>query len=285
MSTDMPEPFVSPTAVSSMFFHEYSCDEIFSFVSAAGLHGLEFWPETPDFWLRHCPADEIFRCRKRYPNVGNITLHAPILDLNPCSINPEVASVSIEYAIRSIRLAELLGLDILTVHPGRRTAKRPPSHADFERFGRYIDALRSAADKSPVTIAMENMEPIINSLLCTPERVRELLDAEPWLMFTLDVSHALAGRPDDLSEYIRLCSDRLVNVHLSRAEGKRLHLPLDNRPEMAEVIGSLAGSGYDGPLTLEIDDLNFNHPLAAEEKVALLAADRAFIDRTRAKSR
>jgi sugar phosphate isomerase/epimerase len=269
------------SAVSSMFFHEYSCREIFSFVSASGLTGMEFWIETPDFWLRNYPVDEVLACRQESPRITNFTVHAPILDLNPCSINPEVAAVSTGYALKSIRLAERLRADILTVHPGRRTAKRPPSKADFERFDRYITTLREAAGKAGVTLAMENMEPIVNSLLCTPERMRELLDAEPWLSFTLDVSHALAGRPGDLADYICLCGDRLANVHLSRVEAKRLHLPLDNNPAMANVIASLAGIGYDGPLTLEIDDLNFNHPLRSQEKIAILAADRAFIERCR----
>lgn len=276
---------MSVTGVSSMFFHEYSCHEIFSFVSASGLGGLEFWIETPDFWLRDCPVEAVLACRRNFPSVADMTVHAPILDLNPCSINPEVASISVGYALESIRLAERMGADILTVHPGRRTAKRQPSTADFKRFDRYIGALREAAKGSRARIGMENMEPIVNSLLCTPERMRELLDAEPWLSFTLDISHALAGRPDDLAEYLRLCGDRLVNVHLSRVEARRLHLPLDNDPGMGQVIRSLAEIGYTGPLTLEIDDLNFSQSLSSGEKIQILAADHGFIARTLEKSR
>jgi len=265
-------------AVSSMFFHEYPCPEIFSYVSAAGLTGMEFWVETPHFWLRDCPVDEIVACMQDHPEFRAINVHAPILDLNPCSVNPRVAAVSIEYAVRSLRLAERLGAGILTVHPGRRTAKRPPSDADFVRFEHYITALREAAKKTIVKVSMENMEPIVNSLLCTPQRMRELLDDEPWLSFTLDVAHAIAGSPDDLFRYIELCGDRLANVHISRAEGKRLHLPLDNSPAMAQVVLALRDHGYNGPLTLEIEDLNFGRPLTSQEKISLLAADRAFLE-------
>jgi len=265
-------------AVSSMFFHEYTCQEIFRFVSASGLTGMEFWVETPHFWLRDCPVDEILACRRDQPELPTINLHAPILDLNPCSINPAVAAVSIDYALRSIRMAEQVGAEVITVHPGRRTAKRPPSDADLVRFDRYITALREAAKKTGVKVSMENMEPIINSLLCTPQRMRELLDEERWLHFTLDVAHAIAGSPADVFTYIDLCGDRLANVHISRAEGKRLHLPLDNSPDMAEVIGALRDHKYAGPLTLEIEDLNFDRPLTSQEKVSVLAADRAFLE-------
>jgi len=266
-------------AVSSMFFHEYTCPEIFSYVSAAGLNGMEFWLETPHFWLRDCPVDEVLACRKDHPEVPALTVHAPILDLNPCSINPRVAAASVEYAVQSLRLAEKLGAGILTVHPGRRTAKRPPSDADFVRFDHYVAALRNAAAGTGVKVSMENMEPIVNSLLCTPKRMRDLLDDEPWLFFTLDVAHALAGPAGDFQGYIDLCSDRLANVHISRVDGKRLHLPLDNSPAMAHVVEALRDHGYTGPLTLEIEDLNFGHPFTSQEKVSLLAADRAFLER------
>lgn len=265
-------------AVSSMFFHEYACAEIFSYVSASGLTGIEVWIETPDFWLRDCPVDEVIACKKNHPEIPSVTVHAPILDLNPCSINPKVATVSIEYTVRSIRLAERLGADVLTVHPGRRTAKRPPSDADFVRFDNYISILREAAGKTGITISMENMEPLVNSLLCTPERMREVLDAEPWLYFTLDVSHAMSRQPDDVYTYIELCGDRLANVHLSRVGDKRLHLPLDNDPDMERVFGALRDCGYLAPLTLEIDDLNFSRPLTAQEKIGILAADRTFLE-------
>jgi sugar phosphate isomerase/epimerase len=264
-------------AVSSMFFHEYTCPEIFSFVSAAGLNGMEFWVETPHFWLRKCPVNEVLACWQDHPEILNLNVHAPVLDLNPCSINPRVAAVSVEYAVQSLRLAEQLGAGILTVHPGRRTAKRPPSDADSERFGRYVTALREAAKRTEVKVSMENMEPIVNSMLCTPQGMRVLLDDEPWLSFTLDVAHAIAGPTGDLFRYIELCKDRLVNVHISRADGKQLHLPLDNHPAMAQVIGALREHGYAGPLTLEIEDLNFGRPLTSQEKVSLLARDLAFL--------
>ena len=266
-----------PLALSSMFFHEYTSPEIFSFGSRAGLDGIEYWLETPHFWLRGLPVDEVITCRKQHPEISTITVHAPILDLNPCSINPEVAQISIQYAVRSVAIAENLGARILTFHPGRRTAKRPPGTADAARFEHYLAALRGVERRDSLKMCMENMEPAVNSMLCTPERVRQLLDDEPWLYFTLDISHALAKSDEEPLRYIELCHDRLANVHLSRIEGKTLHLPLDRRPLMATVMYALKDSGYTGPLTLEIDDLNFPHPLTAEEKIAILSRDRAFM--------
>ena len=266
-----------PLAVSSMFFHEYTTPEIFRFVSRAGLDGIEYWIETPHFWLRDLPVQEVTAAKEQHPEIRTLTVHAPILDLNPCSINPDVAEVSLEYTVRSVEMAGQLGARILTVHPGRRTAKRPPGEADFARFARYISVLRDAATRDSLKVSMENMEPIVNSLLCTPERMRELLDDEPWLYFTLDVAHALSKDDTEPRRYIELCGDRLANVHISRKEGKTLHLPLDRSPVMAGVIESLMEIGYQGPLTLEIDDLNFSNMVSAKEKIKILTRDRAFM--------
>ena len=264
-------------SVASMFFHEYTIPEIFSFVSGTGLNAMEFWLETPHFWLRNLPVDEVIACRKVHPELSVLTVHTPILDLNPCSINPEVADISIEYAVRSLRIAEQLGAPVLTVHPGRRTAKRPPSDADFVRFNHYISVLREAARDIPVKIAMENMEPIVNSLLCTPERMRTLLDEEPWLFFTLDVAHAFSRSESDVILYIELCHDRLINVHISRFDHGKAHFSLDRHASMARVMECLKDLRYDGCLTLEIEDLNFDRPLSAEEKIAILSHDCTFM--------
>ena len=264
-------------SVASMFFHEYTIPEIFSFVSRTGLNAMEFWLETPHFWLRDLPLDEVIACRKTHPDLSVLTVHTPILDLNPCSINPDVADISIEYAVRSLRIAEQLGAPVLTVHPGRRTAKRPPSDADFVRFNHYISVLREAASDSPVKIGMENMEISVNSLLCTPERMRTLLDEEPWLFFTLDVAHAFSHSEDEVIRYIELCHDHLINVHISRFDHGKAHFPLDRHASMARVMECLKDYRYEGCLTLEIEDLNFRRPLSAEEKIAILSEDCTFM--------
>jgi sugar phosphate isomerase/epimerase len=264
-------------SVASMFFHEYTVPEIFSFVSRTGLNTMEFWLETPHFWLRDLPADEVIACRKAHPELATLTVHSPILDLNPCSINPEVVDVSIGYTVRSLRIAEHLGATVLTVHPGRRTAKRPPSEADAVRFNHYLSVLREAARGSSVKIGMENMEPTVNSLLCTPDRMRQLLDDEPWLFFTLDVAHAFSRSETEAIRYIELCHDRLANVHISRFDHGRAHFSLDRDPSMARVMECLKDHRYDGCLTLEIEDLNFDRPFSAEEKIEVLARDCAFM--------
>ena len=92
----------------------------------AGLDGIEYWLETPHFWLRDLPADEVIACHRAHPEISTFTVHAPVLDLNPCSINPDVAEVSVNWAARSLAMAQALGAGVLTVHPagGPQSAPR-----------------------------------------------------------------------------------------------------------------------------------------------------------------
>lgn len=264
-------------AVSSMFFHEYPCEEVFDYISASGLDAIEFWVETPHFWLRDLPLDVLRVVIANHPGLSPVNLHAPILDLNPCSINPEVARASVYYTLLSIEIAEKIGARIITIHPGRRTAKRPPGEADYQRFERYISLVRSVSRGKQVHIAIENMEHTVNSLLSAPEEARELLDREPWLSFTLDTSHAMGVSMEEVFRYLDLCGDRLVNIHLSRAENGRMHLPIGQTDEGRQVLSRLHDMGYDGSITLEIEDRNFPGDLNAEEKILLLSREREFL--------
>lgn len=264
-------------AVSSMFFHEYPCEEVFDFVSESGLDAIEFWAETPHFWLRDLPLDELCACIAHHPGLSPVNMHAPILDLNPCSINPKVAEASVYYTLHSIEMAEKTGAPVVTIHPGRRTAKRPPSGADYDRFERYISLVRSVSRGKRVRIAIENMEKKVNSLLSTPGELRELLDREPWLWFTLDVSHAMGVSMEEISRYLDLCGDRMINVHMSRASDGKMHLPLDRSEAGYQVLLQLGEYGYDGTVTLEIEDRNFPEDLSSEEKILLLSRELEFM--------
>jgi sugar phosphate isomerase/epimerase len=268
-----------PVVASSMFFHEYPLDEIFDAVEAAGLDGIEFWLETPHFWLQGLPAEDLEAAIRSHPRIPSFQIHAPVLDLNPCSINPDVAEASRRWAVAAVELAERVGAPVVTVHPGKRTAKRAPMADDFRRFARYLAVLREASAGRRVKIAMENVEPTVNAMMATPEETRNLLDREGWLSFTLDISHAMNHSPALPSRFVETCRDRLVNVHVSRAVDGISHFPLEGDPAVGGILGAIAGSGYQGPLTLEIEDQNLNHDLTLEEKIQLLAGEAAFLRR------
>ncbi len=260
-----------------MFFHEYPLETIFSSAELATLDTVELWLETPFFWLRGMPEAELLSVLHAHPGLLPISVHAPVLDLNPCSINPRVAAISVDYTIEAVALAGRCGADVVTVHPGRRTARRPPSPDDHRRFARLIGSLREVARDARVRISIENMERTVNHLLTSPPAVRRVLDDEEWLWFTLDVSHAMGRSLEEVRDFIELCGDRIANVHLSRASDGMMHLSLSGHPDGRFVLELLRDHGYRGPVTLEIEDLRLDHAYTIEEKVALIASETAFV--------
>lgn len=258
-----------------MFFHEYALDSIFRAVSASGLDTIEFWLETPSFWTTGRRLGELKKVMSGHPSLIPITVHAPVLDLNPVSINPDIARVSVASVSAAIRTADELQAEVITIHPGRRTAKRPPSRADMHRFSIYMEEIEAASRGLSVRVAIENMEPKINALLTTPDAVAGVLDEYPHLSFTFDYAHACVGGDTLAGEFIRLCSDRIVNVHASLGSLRQMHAPLGASEEMDTLAALLASFRYDGPVIFEIEDLSLGHMLQYPEKISLMAEEAA----------
>jgi len=260
-----------------MFFHDHPLERIFDAAMFSGADTLEFWPETPDWWLNGLPVNRLCEVCASHPLRAPLSIHAPVLDLNPCSINPDVVEVSIRWIERSILLAEKIGAGVCTIHPGRRTSRRPPSKTDYQRLHHMLDSIAPMADESDVQIAIENMEPQINALLTTPNELFCILDTYDWLSFTLDACHVSAQGASVLEEYLDGAGHRIVNVHLSGAIDGVLHLPSWGNPWADVALTTLIDSGYNRLITFEINDLSVNRPLTYEEKVSIVLDDVEYV--------
>jgi len=257
---------------SSMFFHTYQSPDIFSGMQNAGLDSVEFWMETPEFWMGGAKLEELLERKKEYPSLFPIAMHAPIFDLNPCSFNERVAEVTGDYSLACIALLSELGGGVVTVHPGKRTAKRPVSHLDKERFYHYLDRLGDAAEGN-VDIALENMPPAINAHITTAKEMREVLDEYSWLWFTWDYAHAqISGDP---FSFVRECGDRMVNIHASLGRKESMHMPLKGTEEGEKLLNILQKIGYNGRITFEFEDLNYKK-LSYSEKCTIIAEEVAY---------
>jgi len=263
---------------SSMFFHEYQVLEIFSYMEQARCTTIEFWVETPSFWLSGLPVKVLKDAIDAHPALSPITIHGPVLDLNPCSINPGVVDVSIGYTCNAGEIGALTSASLLTIHPGRRTAKRSPSEMDYERLTHYLEAVHTCMKDTGVQVAIENMEPKINALICSPEQMAETLENHPWLSFTLDTAHAALGSADDLEDYINWFFDRIANIHVSAVGAGGPHMRIDGNEDISRALTLLDDYGYEGPLTLELEDLRFARPLSGAEKVAILEEEVRYLE-------
>ncbi len=268
---------MATVGASTMFFHEYTVDTIFDALTDAGCDAIEFWLETPTFWLNGLPSEVLLDAIHTHPAIHCLSVHAPVLDLNPCSINPDVADISTQWTCRAISLARQINACAVTIHPGRRTAKRPASAADKKRLAHYLSAVNTCASSTGIPIALENMERKVNSLLPTPCDLISLLNKEKWLSFTLDVAHTFTGNSNDAAEYIEHLSDRIAVVHVSAFVNDRMHSRPKGNEKVANILTLLAENGYSGPLILEIEDLTFQTKVSLRKKIEVVAEETAWV--------
>lgn len=252
---------------SSMFLYEYSTDMIAKAAKLAEIDGVEFWPETPHFWVDR--DENKLRCFKGMC----MAIHAPVLDLNPVSINEKLCNLTIEESLYAINLASKLDAKLVTFHAGKRSAKREPVWADYLSLHRYLRILKNYAAIKNVPIALENSEPNVNNLCKRADEISEFLKKYD-IYFTFDIKHALVS--GNAEKFIDLAFDRIANVHVSYFDSQNHHVEPSKGEEVGKILKVLSDYGYDSIVTIELDDLGIGN-IEFSKKVEILKREANFV--------
>ena len=265
---------VARVSVSSMFLWDLDPGRMAVVIRDAGLEEMEFWAETPWYWEGGRRREQAKLINRELG--GRITtLHAPVMDLNPSSYNDLVSTATITESLRAIDLAEFLGAELVVVHPGKRTAKRPAREAEREKLRRYLDACLGRAEERGVLLAIENLEPAPWNLCADPDEMASFLGQFP-IGMTLDISHATPPSSRAMA-FVKALGDRIQNVHVSTTINGVRHLPASSG-SADDVLTALRDAGYRGPLTLELDDKKFPETLSTEDKVRVIKRERLHLE-------
>ncbi|MCX9085047.1 MAG: sugar phosphate isomerase/epimerase [Candidatus Methanoperedens sp.] len=245
----------------------------------AGIRSVEFWAETPLFWLNRNDLTCVSKLRKTIALMPDgCTLHAPVMDLNPSSYNDLVHEATIKETLWSIELGKKIGARVVTIHPGKRTAHRKPTDEDWKKFERYLAICLEKAKSLNVNLSLENSMPAIQSMCSNPGEMRDVLDKFPGLYFTFDVVHAFLNSRDTALSFIDELGDRIINVHVGAPHNGRPHYPANYEKKMEIVLQRLCDIGYNGDLTIEIDDKIFPSQLSRDEKISELIRERIYLE-------
>ena len=173
---------------------------------------------------------------------------------------------------RSVQLAEQLGASLVVIHPPYRWQVR---------FRRWVE--ESLAEFSAVTgvaVAVENMFPVkLPGRGVTFHAGQELEDLDQYPYLVLDTSHAAVAGLDILGLYERY-RDKLLHIHLSNNAGRGWdsHLPVyqEGVLPLGQFLGVLAGDGFAGTISLELD----LRPYAEDERALheVLVRNREFCE-------
>ncbi|MDK2795105.1 MAG: hypothetical protein PWQ58_304 [Archaeoglobaceae archaeon] len=249
---------------SSMFLYEYSTDMIARACNLAEYDGVEFWIETPHFWIDRSP--EKLDC---FADL-ELAFHAPVLDLNPVSVNNELCEISLKETLYTIALASKKKAKLVTIHAGKRSAYREPVWADYLSLHKYLRIASKFSKLKGVNLCLENSEQRINNLCKTAREIKEFVELYD-LSLTFDIKHSL----DNAEEFYGLI-ERFRNVHVSNSDEDRRHVQASKSERVAKVLKDLSDLGYDGFITVELDDLGIGN-LDFGKKVEILKEEGNFI--------
>ena len=264
---------------SSLFLWEYPLYDIMDILQKAGINSVEFWAETPFFWMDRNNETTVLQLIEAISVMTQgCTLHAPVMDLNPSSYNDLVHEATIKETLWSIELASILKARVVTIHPGKRTAHRKPTNEDWEKFMKYLEISFKKAKCSGVNLSLENSMPGVQSMCSDPGEMKEVLDQFPGLSFTFDVVHACLNSPQTALSFISELGDRIINVHIGAPHNGKPHFPSHHEKKMDVILQRLRDSGYKGDLTIEIDDKIYPGQLTREEKIKELKSERKYLE-------
>ena len=112
----------------------------------------------------------------------------------------------------------------------------------------------------------------------SPDEMKSVLDKFPTLFFTFDVVHAFIKSPENAMGFVEELGDRIINVHVGAPHDGKPHYPLHREDNMKEVLMALRDIGYDGDITIEIDDKVYGRQLSKEDKIRELEAERKYLE-------
>lgn len=264
---------------SSLFLWEYPVYDIMDILRKAGIDSVEFWVETPFFWVDRndeTATAELVESISIMPK--GCTMHAPVMDLNPSSYNDLVYEATTKETLWSLELARIIGARIVTIHPGKRTAHRKPTNEDWEKFIKYLDISTNKARSLGINLSLENSMPGVQSMCSNPGEMKEVLDQFPGLFFTFDVVHAFINSPAIALSFIDELLNKIINVHIGAQHNGKPHYPVHHEKKMDIVLQHLRDSGYKGDLTIEIDDKVYPQSLSRDEKIKELTSERKYLE-------
>ena len=221
-----------------------SLEEIFDMSCQSGLDGIELWAQH--FFHRKFDAGEFEKLAALYPLKSCV--HSQSWDLNLASMNEGIRKQSVIEVEKSIDLAYRLGLDEVTVHPGRCTI--PGTGAPYEAYLRQsFQEILEYAKKRQIDVSLEIMEKIPKEFVTTMDAMKRVCgDLFDQFVYTLDVAHC-----DSEEEVLTTLQDyrpHISKLHISNRKGPKFHTPLNEGDyDMEKLLPRLAR--YDLPMVIE----------------------------------
>jgi sugar phosphate isomerase/epimerase len=180
-------------------------------------------------------------------------LHAPSIDINLASLNPEIGKASQEMLLNTVHFASRINAELVVSHVGRLSRDYPPNfiRKAIENAVNRLKQIANTAENFGVTFTIENDHKTSDFIIAGyPSQMLSLLkDIDCKL--TLDVGHA--NTLGKIETFFDMLNRYIVNVHLHGNNGTHdEHLPLNKaKISIIKTIEKIKRDASWLPLTLE----------------------------------
>lgn len=197
----------------------YPVDKVVQLAKQSELSGLEVWADH--VWFHSTDPDKIRKANQ--DDSINLTMHAASWDLNISSLEKEIRESSVRQIQHSIKLADEIGADSITFHPGRLTLSQMKQEIYETLMMESIFTLIETAKRYKKNLSIELMEIKPKEFVTSPNTLNRLISGFlPELKITFDVAHISEDIP-------QRAFAQLINVdkiHISDNSASQLHIPL-----------------------------------------------------------
>ena len=221
-----------------------------------GYDEVELWVEYPRFSLDLVGSKDIDALKNVLHEFKmDISIHAPIRDINISSLNYGCRREAVRQIKDTICFAEEIGSEIVILHPGKNTSKKDPFEDTEKLFYESLNEIVKCAEQYGVTVALENMEKKAGEFILTADEILTVLKKinSPKLKICFDIAHANTIT-DDLVAYYDKIKDYVVHAHISDNDGfgSKTHMKMgEGSIDFMNILSVMHKNGYNGFLTIE----------------------------------
>jgi sugar phosphate isomerase/epimerase len=161
----------------------------------------------------------------------NIIIHGPFVHLSLISPHQEIREITIKRYLQTLKVAEILGAKLVTLHAGNKIKFLPQGQAIKILTSNLRKLKKNYKGKIPFTI--ENLPPqsggVRNHYPGSLKDLSYLKKMLPWINFTVDIGHAFQSGEnlDKISNFLRKYKNSILDIHLHDATlNRKAHLAL-----------------------------------------------------------
>lgn len=225
--------------------------------------------EIPDVWTswKQSEIDVVRNELLSFLETSNISvnLHTnPFYEAYYCALYRKVFRAMVSVVEEAIVFANIIGADVVTLHPLIYTARFKVSNpvralsCAKRMFSKAVGDLIRQAEDYGIKLGLESFcwksPKTFSSIFDSPEDFIDFVSGfEPeYFGVTLDTGHAFQHGVD-INYFINRCKGLMINVHIHDSDGKVAHLPIgEGKVDFETIIETMKRIGYSGPLSLEL---------------------------------